>query len=182
MSLEESFLSIHQRIDVVSGDLKSMSMRDCIRGTSLDAISAKNAPGIVNVINTSVSFASRNSVNFCILCCFNVDTIRRARCSTKEASNALFETFLVAVQYMNPTVARFEMDRLFRIILCDRLPHHIPQSYAKAFNHGNERPANLIQNGAHGPSFYQADKLPANSPSLVTFGREEIVVRFLMLW
>ena len=124
-AFEHLLFPIDQRIDVVSCQLKSVSMRDRIGGAGFHAIATENAPGIIDVIHLRVALTSRNAGCFGVLRCLNVNAIRRACRSTQEAPDALLQATLVAVQDMNPSVARLEIHRLGGQEL-PRLRGHLP--------------------------------------------------------
>ena len=48
---EELFFAIDQGIDVVGGELESMTVRDRVGGAGFDAVSAENAARIIDVVD-----------------------------------------------------------------------------------------------------------------------------------
>ena len=78
MFLEKLFFAINQRIDVVSGELKTMPVGNRIRRASLDTVTAENAARIIDVVNAGVSFPGGNPAGIGVFSSFDVDAIRRA--------------------------------------------------------------------------------------------------------
>ena len=110
-----------------------MTMRDRIGRACFDTVAAKNAAGIVNVVDASVPFPCRNTLYVSVFCGFDVDASRRAGCRTQEASNALFQSVFIPVEDVNAAVTRLEMDGFFGIIFCDGFPQHVAEGHTKAF-------------------------------------------------
>ena len=110
--LQHLLFPVHQRIDVICRQLKSMPVRDRIGRASFHAIPAENAPRIINVINFRITLACGNPVHVRILRRLNVNAVRRASRRAQKASHALLEARLIAVQHMNPAIPRLEMYRL----------------------------------------------------------------------
>src|SRR5438034_6434818 len=63
-------------ISWLRGNLEAMSVRDCIRGTRLDTISAKNAAVIVNVVNLGVALCAAHPVLSRVLRRLDINAIR----------------------------------------------------------------------------------------------------------
>jgi hypothetical protein len=147
---EKLFLTVNERINVVRRELEAMTVRDGIGGARFHAITAENAPRIVDVIHTGIALTRGDAVRMDILGGFDIDAIRGASGRAEKASNALLQAILVAVQNVNPTVARLKMDRLVRIILRHRLTKHSAEGYAEAFYQRAKRLANFPDNRCHG--------------------------------
>jgi hypothetical protein len=126
-----------------------MTVGDGVCRASFDAIAAKNAPRVVDVINGSVAFSSGNPVRIRIFRGLDIDTIRRARRRTKEASYALLEAILVPVQYVDSAISRLEMYWLVRVILRDGLPEHIPERHSEPLEHRAERLSDFANGRSH---------------------------------
>src|SRR2546428_7863440 len=58
---EQLFLAVDERIDVVGGKLKPMSMSDGVSGTGLNTITAEDAAGIIDIIDFRVALAGGNA-------------------------------------------------------------------------------------------------------------------------
>jgi len=143
------FFAVDQSIDVVSGQLEAMAMGDRIGGASFNAITAKDATRIVNVVHASVPFSSGDTLIFGVFGGFNINAVRRAGCGAKKTSYALFKTLLITLKNMNPPVARLEMDRLGRVIFSDGLTEHVRESDAEAADERDERFAHITKDGWH---------------------------------
>jgi rhodanese-related sulfurtransferase len=147
--LEKLFFAVDQGIDVISGELKTVSVGNGVRRACFNTVTAENAPGVIDVVNAGVAFASGDTAGIGILSGFNVNAICRAGRRAEKASNALFEAGFVAVQYMYSAIARLKMHRFERVILRDRFPEHIPKSHTEALHQCAERLADFPKDGCH---------------------------------
>ena len=129
---EELLFAIDKRVNVVRSEFKSVPMRDRVGWACLYTIPAENASRIIDVVNLGVALTGGNPVRVLVFGGFDINAIRRARGRTQKAAYALFQAILVAVQYVNPSVARLEVYRLVRIILRDGLPEDIAKGHAEA--------------------------------------------------
>jgi hypothetical protein len=129
---EQLVFAIDQGIDVVRGELKPVPVGDRIGRACLDAITAENTARIIDVVHARITFARRNAFRIRIFSGLYINAICRARRRTQEAPYALFQAAFVAVQHVNPTIARLKMHRLVRIILGDRLPKDISEGHAES--------------------------------------------------
>src|SRR5882724_9578961 len=148
--LEKLFFAIHQRVDVVRRQLKPMPMSNRIGRASFHAITAKNAPRIVDIVDAGITLARRYAARISVLSRFNVNAVRRASRRAEETAYALLQTILVAMQNMDSAVPRLKMHRLVRIVLRHRLPEDVPESHAKALHQGRAGLIGLAKNGCHG--------------------------------
>ena len=146
---EKLFFAVDQRIDVVRGEFKTVPVRDRIRGACFDAVTAENAARIIDIVNAGVAFAGGDAAGIGIFRGFDVNAIRGAGRGTEKASNALLEAGFVAVQHVNPAIARLKMHWLERIILRDRFTKHIPEGHAEALHQRGERLADFPKDGCH---------------------------------
>src|SRR5712664_3326236 len=89
-----------------------MPVRDRVGGTRLHAVAAENATRIIDVVHAGVALARRNPLGVSVLRGFDVDAICRARRRAQEAAHALLQTTFVAMQHVNPAIARLTMHRL----------------------------------------------------------------------
>jgi hypothetical protein len=124
-------------------------MRDRIGRACFDTIAAKNAAGIVNVVDASVPFPCRNTLYVSVFRGFDVDASRRAGCRTQEASDTLLQSVFIPVEDVNAAVTRLEMDGFFGIIFCDGFPQHVAEGHAKAFYERDKGFANFPDDGRH---------------------------------
>src|SRR5215469_10964759 len=131
--LQQLLFAEDKGIDVVRGQFDTVPMGDGVRGTRLHAISAKNAPGIVDVIGLGVPFTRRNPLRFGVFRSLDIDTVRGARCGAQETGHAFFETVLVALQNVNAPIARLHAGRNLWKILGGGFAEHGPQRDAKPF-------------------------------------------------
>src|SRR5437660_6145040 len=114
-----------------------MPMRDCICGTCLDTISAKNAAVIVNVVNLGVALSAAHPVLSRVLRRLDINAVRRASCRAKKTSHALLQAVLVTLQNVHSAIALLKFCSLqrpgpVRIILHYRRRKHRPDSDAHA--------------------------------------------------
>lgn len=147
--LEKLFFAVDQGIDVVGGKLKTMPMRNRVRGASFHAIPAENAARIIDIVDASIAFARGNPVRIRVFRGFDVDTVGGACCRTKETTYALLQARFVAMQHMNPAVARLEVHGFEGIIFRDRFTEHISEGHAESLNQSGKRLANFTQDGCH---------------------------------
>ena len=147
--LEKFFFAVDQGIDVVRGEFESVPMRNRVRGAGFHAIPAENTARIIDVVNAGIAFARGNPVSICVFSGFDIDAIGGASCRTEETTYALLQARFVAMQHMNPAVARLEMHGFKGIILRDRFTKHISEGHAKSLNQGRKRLANFTQDGCH---------------------------------
>jgi hypothetical protein len=154
--LQQLFFAIDERIYVVCSQLKPMPMRDRVGRASFHAIPAKNAARIIDVIDAGVTLARRNSICVGILGGFDVDAIGGACRGAQKTSDTLLEPRLIAVQNVNPAVARLKMHRLVRIVLRHGLAEHVFEGNAEALHQRAEGFADFSQNRWHGRSLAEA--------------------------
>jgi hypothetical protein len=129
---EKLFLAVDERIDVIGGELDVVAVGDGVCGASVYTVAAEDAAGIVDVVHASVAFTGGDAVGFSIFGGFDVNTIRRARGRAKKTADAFLEAILVALEYVNPAVARCDAGRYFGISLGGRFAKHCAQRDAEA--------------------------------------------------
>ena len=110
-----------------------MTVGDGISRACFDAIAAKNAARIIDVVDASVAFARGDSHRVRVFGGLDVNTTRRAGRGAQEAANALFQSAFIPVENVDAAITRLEMDGFFRIIFRDGFPQHIAEGHAKAF-------------------------------------------------
>ena len=113
------------------GQLESMAVRDGISRASLDAISAKNAAVVVDVIDLGIAFRAADPVLGGILCRLDIDAIRRAQ----EAGDTLLQAIFVTLQNMHAAIPLLnhgssQGTRAIGIVLHNRGLEHLPESNA----------------------------------------------------
>ena len=146
---EELFFSINERVDVVGREFEAMAVSDGVRGAGFHAITAKNAPRIIDVVHAGVALARGDPVRIRVFRGFDVNAIRGTSCRAKEAANTFFKAAFVAVQNVNPTVARLKMNRLVRIVLRDRLTKHVAEGHTEALDQRTKRLAHFSNDRCH---------------------------------
>ena len=106
-----------------------MSVRDRVRRTGLDTISAEDAAVVVDVVDLRVTLGAGDARLACIVRRLDVNAVRWAGRRTQEAGNALFQAILIALQHMGAaeTVLKVRAairSRAVRIVLyLGRLEH-----------------------------------------------------------
>ena len=81
--------AIDERVDVVGGQLKSVTVRYGIGRARLNAVSAENAARIIDVVNFRVPLTGRNPVRVGVLSGLDINAIRRAGRGAQKAADAL---------------------------------------------------------------------------------------------
>lgn len=138
---QQLLLAINQIRRVERGQLKSMPMRDRIRGARLYAVSAENAAVVVNVVNLSVPLGAADAVLGSILCRLNVNAIRRAIRRTEETRDTLFQAILVALEDVHAAIPFLEprspeRPRAVRIVLHNRGLEHLLEGDGHSLGYG----------------------------------------------
>src|SRR6266566_720896 len=136
-------LAIDQIAGIKRGNLEAMAVRDRIRGTRLDAIPAKNAAVVVNVVNLGVALCATHPVFSRVLRRLDINAVRRASCRAKKTSHALLQPVFVALQNVNSAIALLKFCSLqrpgpVRIILHYRRSKHLPESDAHALSDSSD--------------------------------------------
>lgn len=83
------FFAVNQRIDVIRRQFKAVTVGDRIRRARFHAVSAENAPRVIDIIDAGVALARGNAVVICIFSGFNVNAIRRTCRGTEKTAHAL---------------------------------------------------------------------------------------------
>lgn len=73
--LEELFLAVNHCVDVVRGQIDAVPVRNRVSGAGLDAIAAKNASVIVNVVNLGVTLRSTDPLLLGVIRGFDVNAV-----------------------------------------------------------------------------------------------------------
>jgi hypothetical protein len=141
---------VNKRVDVIRRELEVMTVGDGIGWASFHAIAAENAARIIDVVHAGVALARGDAVRVDILGGFDIDAIGRASGRAEKAANALLQAILVAVENVNPAVARLKMYRLVRIVFRDGLAKHGAEGYAEPFYQCAKRFADFPDNRCHG--------------------------------
>jgi hypothetical protein len=146
---QQLLFAIHQRIDVVRRQLKSVPVRDRIGRASFYTVATENTARIIDIVDFRVTLACRNAIRVRILSRFDVDTICRASRGAQKAADALLQSIFIAMQNVNAAVARLEVNGLVRIVLGDRLPKHIFERDTEALRQRCECLGNFADDRGH---------------------------------
>jgi hypothetical protein len=149
MFLEKFFFAVDQGINVVGGEFESVPVCNRVRGAGFHAVPAENTARIIYVVNAGIALTRGDPVRVCVFRGFDVNAIGGASCGTEETAYALLQARFVAMQHMNPAVARLEVYWFEGIILRDRFTKHITKGHAESLNQGGKRLANFTQDGCH---------------------------------
>ena len=141
---QQLLFAINEGIDVVGGELKSVAMRDGIGGARFHTISAKNASGIINIVDAGVAFARGDALRFGIVGGFDIDTPGRTGGGTEKATDAFFQAVFIAVQNVDAAIASLKMHGLVRVILGGGLSPKIAKGDTEAFGQSRDRAANIL--------------------------------------
>jgi len=144
------FFAVNKRINIVGRELEAMAVRDGIGRARFHAITAENTARIIDVVHSGVALTCGNSVRIHILSGFDVNAIRGTGRRAEKAANTLLQTILVAMQNVDPTVARLKMNGLVWIILRNCFTKHISEGYAEALHERAKRLAHFPQDRCHG--------------------------------
>ena len=140
---EELFFAIDHGIDVVGGELESVTVGDRVGGAGCDAGSAKNAARIIDIVDSGVAFGGGDAICFGIFGGLDIDAARGTGCGAKKAGDALLEAVLIALQNVDAAIARLKMHGLVRIIFGGRLSPKIAKGDAEALGQRRDRVANF---------------------------------------
>ncbi len=126
-----------------------MTVRNGVGRARFHAVAAKNASGIIDIVDLCVAFARGNPLRLGVFRCLDVDASGRAGRRAQEAANALFQSAFIPVQNVDAAITRLEMDGFFGIIFGDGFPQHVAESHAKALYERDERFASFPDHGWH---------------------------------
>jgi len=146
---EELLLAIDQRIDVVGGELESMTVRDGIGGTSFDAVATEYAAGIIDIVDAGVAFTGGDAPRFGILGGFDIDTARWTGRGAQKTADAFLQSVFIALQNVDAAIASLEVHGLVRIILRGALSPKIAKGNAEAFRESRYGAANFFEDRSH---------------------------------
>ena len=165
------FLAHHQRGGVVARRLEAMSMRNCIRRTSLHAIAAKDAAVVIDVIDFRVPLRAAVPFFGRILCCFDINAVGRACRRAKKTSDTLLQSVFISLQNVRSAIAFLQHRRPVRISFRDRRLKKFFQRDAHPFGYGCRR-TDYFTNLCHSSSGYRsASRSSAMAPITFSFFR-----------
>jgi hypothetical protein len=140
----QHLLLAHDQIGgVETRQFESVAVRDGVRRTGLDAISAENAAVVVDVVYLGIALGAADAVFGRVLGGFDVNAIRRTRRRAQETRDTLFQSILIALQNVRPAETRFQPGSAqgtfaVGIVLHGRGIEHLPEGDAHSLgNRGN---------------------------------------------
>jgi len=140
-------LAVDQVAGVKARDFEAVSMRDRVRGTSLDAVSAEDAPVVVDVIDLGVALRSADPIFRGVFRRLDIDAIRRTGRSAQKAGYAFFQSILIALQDVHAAKTLLKLGapqrpRPIRIVLDLGGLEHLHEGDAHALGDGRD----ILQN------------------------------------
>lgn len=146
---EELFFAINHGVDVIGSELEAVAVSDGVGGASLDAIAAKNAAGIVDVVDLGVTVGVGDAIVGGVFGGFDVNAIRGTRGGAQKTGDAFFEAVLVALQHVDSAIARLKMDGLGGIILRGGLLPHGDERHLEALVENDESAEEFFNDRCH---------------------------------
>ena|SRR6266850_987259 len=146
---EKLFFAVNQRVDVIGREFKAVTVGDGIRRARFYAIPTEDAARVVDIIDAGIALASRNALGIRILGGFNVDAIRGACRRAQKTANALLQTTFVAVQDVDPAIARLEVHGFVWVVFRDSLTKDIAEGHAEALHQRSSSFHYFANNGWH---------------------------------
>ena len=107
--------AVDQGVDVVGGELEAVAVGDGVGGAGLDAVAAKDAAGVIDVVDAGVALAGGDALGVGIFGGFDIDAAGGAGGGAEEAADAFLEAVFIALQDVNAAIARLKMDGLVGI-------------------------------------------------------------------
>src|SRR4051812_25402401 len=109
---EHLLLAIDQSSRIEARDLETMTMRDGVRRTGFDTISAEDAAVVIDVIDLRIALGAAHAVRRGILGGLDINAVRRTRRRAEETGYALLQSILIALQHVNTAEALLELGTL----------------------------------------------------------------------
>src|SRR4029077_4731334 len=158
-------LAINQVGRIERRQFKSVPVRNRIGRASFHAISAEDAPVVVDVVDLRISFGAAYPVGLGVLRRLDIDAVRRAGGGAQETCHALLQPVLVALQHVHPTktfleARAFQRPGTVRVVLDLGRLKHLHEGDAHTF--GNRRD---IFQPRHRTSVYRKPPIPAEPSS-----------------
>ena len=140
---KQLLFSINQIRCVERGQLEAVAVRDGVRGAGLNAISAKNAAVVVNVIDLSVALGAAYAIFGSVLSGLNVNAVGRAVRRAQKAGHALLQAVFVALEDVNAAKTLLKLrpaqrPRPVRVVLDHRRLEHLFEGDAHALRDGGD--------------------------------------------
>ena len=132
-----------QVASVEGRNFEAVSVGNRIRGTSFDAVSAKNTSVVIDVINLGVALCAAHAMLSRILRRLNINAVRRTGRRAQKTGDALFQSILIALQNVHATktflqLGAAERSRPVRIVLHLRGLEHLHKGDAHALGDGGD--------------------------------------------
>jgi hypothetical protein len=143
------FLAEDEGVDVVRGEFDAVSVGDGVCWTSLYAIAAEDAAGIIDVVNFGIAFPRRNSLRFRIFRSLDVDTVRRAGGGAEKATDAFLEAVFVTLQDVDASITGLNAGRDLGKVFSGGFAKHRAQRNAKSFKQRHKCFANFSDDRCH---------------------------------
>jgi len=137
-------LFAHDKVGgVEGGEFEAVSVSDGVCWTGLNAIAAKDAAVVIDVVHLGVALGRRDSILLSVLSGLNVNAICRTGGGAEEAGYTLLQAVLVALQHMRAAIALLENSsahraRPVRVVLYLRGLEHLAEGDAHAFRDGGQ--------------------------------------------
>src|SRR5579871_143436 len=94
---EHLLFAVNQRRSIVAGEFESVAMCDGVRGAGLHAVSAEDAPVVIDVVNLRVALAAADAQSVRIFGSLDINAIRRTCRRAEETSHAFLQAVFVAL-------------------------------------------------------------------------------------
>src|SRR5262245_539289 len=120
-----------------------MPVGDGICGAGFNAVAAKDATVVIDVVDLGVTLGAADTVLCSVLCGFDIDAVRRTSCRAQKTSYTFFQSILIALQNVQAAKTFLKdgtLCRTFavRIVLNDCGFEHLPKSYRHSFGNAGE--------------------------------------------
>ena len=100
-------LAVDQVAGVECRQFESVTMGDCVGRARFHAVSAENAPVVIDVVDLGVALGAAHAILRGVFGGLDVNAIRRTRGRAQKASHALFQSILVALQHVRAPESGF---------------------------------------------------------------------------
>ena len=106
---KQVFFAHDQVRGVQRGEFETMAVGDRIGGAGFNTIATEDAAVVIDVVDLGVALGTGDSLFFRVLRSLDIDAVRRASRSAEEASDALLQTVLIALQLVLAAKALFKL-------------------------------------------------------------------------
>src|SRR2546428_1931023 len=151
--IEELFFAEDEGVRVVGRNLKTVAVGDGITGASLNAVAAKNAAVVVDVVNLGVTFRGADPSLGRVLGGLNVNAVRWTRRRAQEAGHAFFKPVFIVPQDVDAPVSVFEVHRLVGVVLRPRGAPAGLQRHRETLRQGFRGVGDFAEDARHQRSF-----------------------------